>query len=311
MSLVARISDQLKDANARIEELDRSLAARPNDLALRYMLGSIEKHRRELESDFEQTTAAIGVDVCNYRLFGEGAEVAVGLFRALAEFQDFLTITFAAVKTGPRQTRRVGNEFTVATALGFSHSYAGSSGFVFTLPNERLLFDESALDAAFVSIFEMAKLRNVDGIRAYAAKYGRAVIRQLHDWSAIHADNDLGADIDWRRGEDIRSNVFVQPQELDQLRTLIEQTSDSEVETLVLRGRLSGVDATTGRFHFEPDDRPEIRGIISVSIDDEHSVPIPSRHRATIEVTRTYYFATEHEQTEYNLVDLRPLSTGL
>lgn len=303
---VAALNKALTETNESLARLERAGIERPGDRAIAHMMASMRKQRSSLEHQFEELSRRAGIDVCNYRLFGAGVDFAAGIFRSLVGFQDLLTGTFAAVKSGQRRNQRgrVGEVETRESALTLSHTYSGSAGFVFTMPNERLLLTETPLDGAFNAVFEMAKIDTLAGVRSMAERLGVGVIRDLYAWSSAQIAADLGADIDWRRGDQVRSSVFVEPKNLRQLSGLIDQTSDTSEETITLSGTLKGADVTPKRFHFKPDDGEDIRGTFSDAISEKHRVSLPSRYRAEIAVRTTVKYSTDETQIEHFLVHL-------
>lgn len=305
---MARLLDTieyLRDLSGTVAGLEKALAERPKDDGLRHMLLSIEQQRKNLEEVFEKESRSAGVDICNYRLFGPNDRTASLIFTAMAKFQDVLTATYASVATKkPRTNRRVGKEYTEQTKLDFAFSYSGSSGFVFTMPQERLLVGESVLDEAISSVFAMAKATSPDELKAFAGRFGVGVIRELRDWVLAQSDGELGADIDWRRGEEIRGELFVQPQELSMLRDLIMATSESVEETLHVSGQLTGVLPEAGRFEFKANAGETYRGILGVPVDADHPITLPHSCTAIIQQVTTWHYSTDEEKVEHTLVEL-------
>src|SRR5262249_41888881 len=147
-----------------------------------------------------------------------------------------------------------------ATSFAFSHAFQGSVGMVFTLPNEKVLFDASEIDSAISCVFEMAKLTTAESVRQYTERFGIAVVHELYNWCRIHSESDIGADIDWKRGPQVRAALFVQPQELSVLQRAIEESGEEQTERFELYGMLVGVDVQTKSFHFRTDDAEDIHG---------------------------------------------------
>lgn len=61
------------------------------------------------------------------------------------------------------------DEIVAETALTFGYTFPGSVGIVFTMPNERLLIGETALDEADRKVFDMAKAQTPDQIAKHAS----------------------------------------------------------------------------------------------------------------------------------------------
>jgi hypothetical protein len=299
MSL-SQINSALQSSNKHIGDLEKALAEHPNDPAISLMLKSTLKHRSRLEEEFENVTRALGLDVCNYRAFGRTEKLISSVFQVILKFQDLVTLVFAAVSSGkPRRSRSVGQEHREATSFGFSHAYEGSTGIVMTLPNDRLLFSESELDETMNAVFQMAKLTSASAIKEFADRFGIAIIRGLYSWGTSHVENDLGADIDWRRGDEIRSSVFVEPPQLQNLRMLIDETSDTEEEHFDLLGTMVGADTDSRRFHFRTTSGEEIRGEFSDAISETQVVVLPHEYKVKVTKKTTIRYSIDEERVEY------------
>lgn len=304
MSLI-HIHSQLRSANKSVHDLEAAVSQSPDDAALSLMLASAAKHRQRLEERFEAESRAQGVDVCNYRAFGRMEGLISGVFRAVLSFQELVTIAFAAIASGqPRKSRRVGMEYVDATSFGFSHAYEGSTGIVLTLQNERLLFGGTKLDEAMDVIFDLAQLTRTEDIRRFADQLGIGVIRQLYAWSSVNTDGELGADIDWRRGSEIRNSVFVEPPQLRELQILIDKTSDKQTETYQLHGTMVGADVAARRFRFLTDDGATIQGAFQDAISESHSVTLPRRYEVRITKTTEVHYSIDEDIVEYFLDEI-------
>lgn len=307
--MLSQITARLSDANSQISKLESSLAERPDDSSLQMMMSSVKKLRDQLEEEFTVATSRAGLDICNYRLFGEGVSVAANLFEALVRFQSLFTLIFASIESkAPRKTRAVGKEFATASAFGFSHSYIGSAGFVLTMPNERLLVGETSLDESISELFRMAHFDSPQSVREISSRFGLGVIRELYQWSKAHTTSSIGADIDWRRRDKVKASIFIQPQEFQELERIIDSTSDEIVEAFEWEGYLRGADADTKTFRFETDDGQIIRGSFVDAIDDKHEVTIPHhRYAVIVKKTTIVHYSIDQEDIRYFLEAIKPL----
>src|SRR5258706_520721 len=249
------ILQKLKDTEAALARARGMVAKYPNRTTLQSTITTLQKRHRSLETLFGATTESEYLDVCSYRLIPEsGAQYTLWvLTRALGGFQDTVTLIYDAIKTGQRKERASwGADVSQETALNFGYSYSGSLGFVFTIPNERLLLVDSTLDMAFRTLFEMAGASSSDELARHAKRLGVAPIRKLYRWASDHVEARLNVNIQWRRREEIRASLLVQQPELIRLCEVIAQTSEETEERQTLPGVLLGGDLTTRAFRFEP-----------------------------------------------------------
>lgn len=309
MTDLTAIQEELQDFNALIARHERTLAAQPGEKSLRANIQTLRRRRQVLEDDFLEAAARVEADVCSYRLIpGESRASISALSRALNGFQSFFSLVYDAIKTGPKQRARLSAEVMNDTALGYAYSFSGSVGFVMTLPNEQLLLGETYLDEAMRLVFLMAQATSPQEIAAFAKKLGPLPVRAMYRWASDHADCGLGADIEWRRREQVRSSLFVQEPQLDQLRKVIAETSDETEEELEVIGNLVGADVSRKTFHIETTGGGEIRGIFADAISEEHTVILPKPYSAKIRKRTKIVYSTEEEQVSHFLLSLRSIT---
>lgn len=308
MSRLLDTVDKLQKTEAAIRRLEEAVAEHPELPSLAVNLRSLERRRRDLEMTFGRLTHEDFLDVCSYRIFSEAEDTRVtipSLASALGDFQLLFTVVYDALKNGARQRIRRNPEIAAATTFEFGYSFTGSVGFVFTLPNDRLLTGGTDLDRAIDTIFELAKARDTDQIRSFARTLGVAPIRLMYKWATDHVDAGLGVDIDWRREYNVRSNLLVQVPELEVLQHAISQTSEEKREVFTTEGRLVGADVQGHRFRLKIEDGSEIRGQMSQSISAEQTVELPKRYTAQIEKTTIISYSTDEENVSYYLLSLK------
>lgn len=302
------IQEELQDLNAIIAKHERTLATHMEAKSLRANIQTLRRRRQVLEDDFLEAAARVEADVCSYRLIpGESRASISALSRALNGFQTFFSLVYDAIKTGPKQRARLSAEVTNDTALGYAYSFSGSVGFVMTLPNEQLLLGETRLDEAMRIVFLMAKATSPQEIADFAKKLGPPPVRAMYRWASDHVEYGLEADIEWRRREQVRSSLFVQEPQLEQLRKIIAETSDETEEELEVIGNLVGADVSRKTFHIETTGGGEIRGIFADAISEEHTVVLPKPYSAKIRKRTKIVYSTEEEQVSYFLLSLRSI----
>ena len=310
------IRDQLQDTQAALAQVERAFAAEPPTAPSQSLLTtakSLEKRRRELEAEFIEEANDVGLDVCTYRLYAEDNRPTIDTVAGtLGSFQRLVSIVYDAKKHGRKRRQRVGTEVALETAFEFGYTFAGSVGFVFTMPNERLLLDElsTRLDETFGAIFEMSRAAKSSQLIDFAHTLGVASIRAMYKWASEHVRGKVGAGITWQRNEQIRSSGSAQLPALMVLREVIAATSEASTKTLVVSGVLLGADVKPPTFHFKSDHDQEMRG--AASEDAIGPLKHPQLHRryvATIERTEVVHYATDEEDVKYHLLNL--VDTGV
>lgn len=307
MSRLLEIQERLQDTDAAIATMEKAIAEDPHSPSLQLMAASLQKQQRRIEAEFLAVAAEIGIDVCAYRLFGEQMRPTLrGLTSVLGDFQSLFSIAYDALRSGPKRRAKFSQEVTTATSFGFGYTFAGSLGVVLTLPNERPLFGETQLDESMQAVFSMAKAQNPDEVVSFARRFGVASVRAAFQWARDHVQFGLGADIEWRRDQDVRAKLFIQQPELARLQEAIAATSEETTEAIVQAGELIGVDVKQKTFHLRFPDGDEIRGSFVDAVSHTQSVTIPRFYKATLtKITRIQY-STEDEKTDYFLQRLEP-----
>ncbi|TWA87146.1 hypothetical protein FBZ83_1018 [Azospirillum brasilense] len=305
MSSLPDLQQMIMDTGALTSRLERLLAAHPESSSLGANIASLRKRQAKLEAAFREEADRVEVDVCNYRLIPEVERpLAAGVGDALKTFQSLLSVVYDAVKYGPKSTKRIGAEVWAQTALGFNYTYAGSIGIVMTLPNERLLID-SHLDEAMKTVFEMVKSPDSSTVLSHARQLGVGPVRAMHDWAQGHLAAGFGASIKWGRGDDIRSEVLVQMPELENLRRVISEASDENVDYWYVSGDLVGANVSSKTFHIKTEDM-NIKGTFGAAIGQAQTVELPKRYRFKLRRTTRVYYSTDKEDVEYFLEEIDP-----
>lgn len=301
------ILQKLKDTEAALAKLRDIAAKHPDRPSITSTISSLQKRNRSLETLFASMTNKQHLDVCSYKLIPEhGDNYSLwSVTSTLGDFQDTLTLIYDAIKTGQRKERASwGSDIAQETALNFGYSFSGSLGFVFTLPNERLLLVESTLDMAFRQLFEMVKANSSEELAQYARSLGVAPIRKLYRWATDHVEAGLSVDIKWRRNEEIRASLVVQQPELARLCEVISQTSEETEERLTMRGILLGADLVTRAFRFDPETGEDIRGRLADTLEVKEELRLGHVYTASFIKRIKKHYSTEKEDVTWLLTDL-------
>src|SRR5262249_14820307 len=149
------------------------------------------------------------------------------LANALGDYQTALSLFFEAIRSKtPKQTAKLSTDAIAQSSLDFGYTFAGSVGFVLTIPNERLLEMENDLDEAVQLIFEVSKAQTPPEILNHAKRLGKAPIRAIFRWADSHVKALFSADIEWRRGRSLRKKTIIQNPEFERLQQTLLQTSE-------------------------------------------------------------------------------------
>ena len=308
MTDLVAIQEELQDLNALIARHERVSAAHPSAKSLRANIRTLRRRRQALGDAFSEAAARVEVDVCSYRLVPVDGRLSIAtLSRVLNRFQTLFSLVYSAIKTGPKHRARLSTEVTNSTSFGYAYSFAGSVGFIMTLPKEQLLSGETHLDEAMQVVFHMARAKSSREVADFARRLGPSPVRAMYEWANDHIADNLEVNIEWRQGEEVRSSLFVQKPQLEQLRKIIEETSDETEEELDVVGNLVGADVNGKTFHIETEEGEEIRGIFTDAISEEHTVTLPKSCSAKIRKTKTIIYPTGKERISYLLLSLRSI----
>lgn len=305
MSALADLQEELRDVGAGIAHAEDALARSPESRSVLITLRSLQKRQRALEQRFLEAAQEHELDVCSYRVFCDGGRPLISALSAiLADFQKLFSLTYAAVRRKqPFPRGRISSDVTAQTSFGFAYSFSGSLGFVLTLPNDQSTLFDTDLDEAMRAVFSMAKAPKPEEIVEYARQLGPAPVRALYRWANHHADHGMGADIEWRRVNEIRASLFIQCPELRTLRDAIALTSDIRSAKAEVAGELVGIDVERRTFHLRVEDE-DYTG--SLSDDIRQAVEVPRRYRAVIEERTITKYSTDEEKTSRVLLSLSP-----
>jgi hypothetical protein len=306
MSNVLEIQDKLRENTELIAQLEKSLAVHQSK-AVAASLRSLYKINHVYQEEFRAAAEIDLVDVVSYRIFDGSERPTMALVgKALDYFQSLYTVLYVAASTGkPRDTAHLSVDAINSTAFEFAYSYSGSLGFVFTLPNERLLFGETYLDEAMHHLFVIAKADSVDEIKALARRFGLAPIRAIYKWLSTLSGSGVGIGIDWKKNDNAKEGIVLQPAEIEALRKIIDSTSDLEIDENQLTGRLVAFDTKSRTFKLELlDESATLRGSIADSADIPGAVVIPDKYTAIIKTKTRVRYATEQPEVSHELLSL-------
>lgn len=306
MSQLLEIRKQIEIAAQRIVKLERAFRDHPELPSIAANLESAVRVRDKLQQQFGEVAAKAGYEICRYRTFDDYDRPVVGAaFKSIADFQNLVSVVYAAMKHGFRERATIPDDVAKESAFDFGYAFTGSIGIVLTLRNQKMLFDNSLMDQSLETVFAMAKASTPQQVSELADKLGPGPINALYKWVGDNATNGLSAEIDWRKGETVKRSVVVQRQELVHLKKTIESTSSKRTKTITVVGMLTMADVSKNRFKIRPEGLPEIRGTVAIeAIDDKHTVKLPCVYSAQIAKTTRVKFSTGKQEVRYHLLKL-------
>ena len=307
MDSLLELLEKLRETEGAIARLEKAILEYPDSPTLISSLKSLRKRQQHLEAIFADISHRQSLDVCTYRLFTEqdSRPTLKSLSSTLLSFQELYTLVYDALKHGPKVKSQVSAEVAANTAFGFAYTISGSIGVVLTMPNERLLIGETMLEEAIIMLFDMVKASTSTQIANFAQKVGVAPIRKMYTWAWNQVQAGLGSEIQWRRKQEVRASLFIQPPELEALERAIAATSEEVEDTFEFTGRLIGADIKAHTFHIEYEGA-DIRGKMSENIGLEASVELPRLYKAKITKRTKIHYALEKEDVNYFLISLYP-----
>jgi len=304
MSKISDITAELRDTVQSLARLEKSSVNLTSSRAFLLNQRSLQKRQTSLEEELEYLASQQQTDVVNYRLFSDSDESMsiTTVAKTLTDFQEWLTTIYDALQNGPKQRDKRDAESISTTRLNFAYSYAGSVGVVMTMPAEQLLIGETNLDKAVETIFKLVKAKSTEEIAAYAKSLGPATIRRMYRWVTDHLDSGVGADIEWRRNQKVKSSLLIQQQELRELQSTIGATSEETETTIEIPGVLIGADIDRRTFHLKIEGEEDVSGTMSPLIGTKVTLELGKRYTATIlRKTKTVYVTEKDEITNFLL----------
>lgn len=305
MSQLIRVIEDLRGLQGELHKLDTFVKKHPENPSLLLDYHSLEKHQKVLETQFQELAQTEQIDICNYRLITDGEIIypVLAMSSALNTFQELITSIFDAVKNGPKKRYRPSAEIVQESSLGFAYAYSGSLGFALTIPNQRYLLIESELDQAIDYAFEIIEAKTSEDVSRLVENVGIASIKKLYDWSKVHADYSLSADIKWRHKDEVRTELLVQPDQLRELCEVLERKSDDSVTKHTLRGRLVGLDIDLKTFHLSFPESEDIKGKLSEEFFEAGGPSlVPGDYSFNLERHESIFYSTKKDEVFWILI---------
>ncbi|HEY6180794.1 MAG TPA: hypothetical protein VIW67_01040 [Terriglobales bacterium] len=304
MSALLEIIEKIRDTETAISMAERSLRSDPSSETAEIMAKSFLKRQAELKEELSQCAKQNVLDICSYRLFSEN-EAAIkitSLANVLFDFQSLFTTVVDAIKNGPKLRAKPEATLVSMTSFDFGYCFNGSAGIVMTMPDELILIGETDFDRAIQALFAMAKSNTSEELATFAKTLGVASVRKMHRWTIDHLHDRTGADIKWVKDKEVKHQLFIQPQELETLQRVIEETSEEVEEIATLTGKLVGLDVDLKRFHMTFEGANDIKGEISPAIGTSKTLEVPKLYTVEVLVKKKIKFSTETEEVSHFLL---------
>jgi len=308
MNSILDLREKLQDTHAAMAQLRNAISANPTDEGLVLMAESLVRRQEQLEEAFSQAAATQQLDICRYRLIPEAGEnyPILGLTKILAEFQQLVTTVFDAIKTKkPKARARIAPELVQLSSFEFGFVAPGSLEVVLTIPNDRLLLIESDLDQAISTVFRMMKAADASEVGHLAEIVGVASVKKLYELCEDHFRYAFSADIKWKRNNEIRGEILVQPPEFEALCSRLDEKSEQTQEPVTVTGRLVGLDVELGSFHMTFPEGEDIKGRLGEAFRGDRPSQVPGNYVADMIKTTVIYYSTREDRVNYELIELR------
>jgi hypothetical protein len=303
MSTHLELQRELQEANEAVARAERAMYQFPELPSAQATLRSIVQRRDRLQEEFSAVAQASGYDVCRYWIeTGESNPSITNIADVLGGFQRIFTAVYDAITNAPKQIASWGTEALAATRLGFAYTVPGSVGVVMVVDESRELLADRKLDEAITGVFEIMSARRPEQVLALSERFGLAAVRVAREWAAENSKAGFGANIEWRRKDDVRHRVRLQTPEIVQLETAIDRASHKHTDKLI--GELIEINVEEHSFRMRMDLDKVISGTYAAAVSQSNPAIVPHRYEATVEVTQRILPQSTEESVSYFLVRL-------
>jgi hypothetical protein len=303
MSTLLDLQMELQETNEAVARAERTLGQHPNLPSVQATLRAIVQRRERLQEEFVVIAQASGRDVCRYWIeTTEPNPSILNITDVLGSFQKMFTAVYDAITNAPKQIASWGSEASAATRLGFAYTVPGSIGIVMVVDESRELLPDRKLDEAITGVFEMMSARRPEQILDLSTRFGLAAVRVTREWAAENAKAGFGANVEWRRKDDVQQRVRLQTPEIIQLESAIDRASHRQTEKFV--GELVEVNVEEHTFRMRLDLENVISGTYADAITPDRPASVPHHYEATMEVTRRILTQGAEDSVSYFLIRL-------
>ncbi len=226
MTNILEIQEHLRDTHAAISKLTGASTQSSDSKSKKVVAASLNKRKLRLEQRYKNALSENGIEVCNYRMFGETQTISVRSFTSsLSNFQSLVTLVYDAVKEGsPRSCTQTSLETRLESTFNVGYTFTGNLGLALATTNDNLLSAEGNLDVTLQQIFKIAKSREPQDVMRFSEEMGVACVQAMHKWADGNAQSGLDVQIDWHRGSKYLSSLLIQMPEFQELARITAST---------------------------------------------------------------------------------------
>jgi hypothetical protein len=284
MNTLTTIQHQILEVDDLLARLRESAIAQPRHSVLA-QIRSLEKEQKRLRSDFDVVAQREEQDVCRYAIEYPERPTISGVAAALSGFQNAFSelYTFFKGGTAPKisRSKAKSKEARVEVPqLAWGYEFAGSFGVAMTLPTRDGLWNDPVSESAIDAMFQIAQTQDDDDLSRLARQFGPPAIVAVHRWADVHAKNQFGVGINWKRHSGAERYLELRPEAVCLLRDRLAKTSIQS--KLVVDGSLVAVDYEIKQCRVKADDGREIAASFELAITEEQAARVPARYSATI-----------------------------
>ena len=300
-SAVERAAQLHAKAAALAEALERA----PHDRGLQVTLASVKKLAARADEELREAAASAQIDLCHYRTLQsmEGPYRAADFANSVVTYQDLFTAIFDFVRNGPRVRARYSEHVKIQSQLNIAYTYPGSIGVVLTVENNRDLFNEGQLDRVIASFSAITDISSTDQVKQVARTMGLNVVRSAFRWADVNWQAEYSVDVQWRRSDAVIKGGYIPRERFLNMKSLISEASEilpTELETI---GTLAGFNVLRDTFVFVTPNGDQYSGRLAEGFPRTERI-VPFQYKARILEKTITNFATEIEQTHYELLAL-------
>lgn len=305
MSDIVSYVDKARRANNQVAVISEALMKAPDDRGLRVSLASAQKLAARAEADAMDAAQEKHIDVVRYRLVERTRQDfrVNDVTRSLGAFQDLLSHTFHALKSGPKTRAGVTAEVRETTALNFGWTFPGSLGVVLLAPSEYNLF-EGRFDATVAAMRDLVNSADEHEIKDAGKALGSAVVQKAFDWASANTKGDFDLDLQWRLSEGRMVGGLIEKTTFERFVDAVAVTRDVDSKVIASRGVLVGINSQTKTFHFVVPDGESFRGRFDDTFPAQHEWAINHPYEAELLAQTVLEYATNEERTTYRLRQL-------
>ncbi len=311
MNGVTEIFERLNDVEATITNYRRN-SSTLDSIASKLALKSLEQRRNELKLALTAVSERSLIDVCDYRLIPPvgGRYPIKHVGQVISQFQETLTEFFASIKENkPRSKSTKDDELISGSTLNYGYSYSGSLGIVMYALSDELLPSGSFLDQAVHEVLSLTDESDLSVVRAKADKFGKAAMRSFYSWTKAQTDAGMALDIKWKRGDEVKEERTIQPEQLHIIQDIIQMAGDTRKSVEVVKGLLVAINLT-GKGYFKivfPDEtRDEIFGSLDKDFSRSETHELPHHYEATLSrLLKSTIYSDDDDKPKWELIQLK------